>query len=145
MSQLPLPQVCFICICLFANAADHGQENLRRNNRRAWQYMLPLLFPLAILLYLWQYVGSDKWTPIPVPSCGEHSTLYVVQPGESCWAIVEERGGTLDDLIKMNPDLDCQLLKAGQRICVPTTNPSQRIGGRIHKVPMLRRPWLALY
>ncbi|KUJ08303.1 uncharacterized protein LY89DRAFT_691170 [Mollisia scopiformis] len=87
--------------------------------RQSWQYLLPLLFPLAVLLYLYQFLGSNSSSPEPM-QCGENSVVYSVKPDESCWAIASERGVTVADLMKLNPHMDCEVLKVGEMICVPS-------------------------
>lgn len=82
--------------------------------------MLPLiLFPLAILLWLYNFLNSTS-SPSEVVNCAaQDAVLYVVKQGDSCWGIVEEHGGTVEGLIGLNPGLDCRLLEVGKGICVP--------------------------
>jgi LysM repeat protein len=41
---------------------------------------------------------------------------YTVQPGDTPSSIAEETGVPLDDILRLNPDLDPQTLSPGQRI-----------------------------
>jgi hypothetical protein len=105
-------------------ADQRKEQELRKNDREAWQYMLPLLFPLAVLIYLFNFLGPNSSSSDSLGSvfCGEpHTVSYVTKSGDSCWVIANEHGGTMEDLIKMNPELECEPLKIGQTICIPLT------------------------
>lgn len=100
------------------------EQEMRKNDREAWQYMLPLLFPLAVLIYLFNFLGPNSSSSDSLGSvfCGEpHTVSYVTKSGDSCWDIADQRGATMEDLMKMNPSLECEPLTIGQTICVPST------------------------
>lgn len=81
--------------------------------------MLPFfLMVLVVLLALYRFLGSTVNAHAPL-LCPDHSIRYVVKPGDSCWAITNERGFIVDDLTKLNPGMDCSQLKAGAEICIP--------------------------
>ena len=81
--------------------------------------MLPFFLLVSVLLLaLYRFLGSAASTTMPLV-CGENSARYLVKPGDSCWAIANERGATVEDLMKLNQGIDCSLLNAGREICVP--------------------------
>jgi LysM repeat protein len=53
------------------------------------------------------------------PSSGEGT--YVVQEGDTCGAIAEANGVTLEDFLAANPaiDADCTNLQVGQEVVIP--------------------------
>jgi LysM repeat protein len=81
--------------------------------------MLPFFLLVSVtLLALYRFLGSAGTTTIPFV-CAEDSVRYSVKSGDSCWAIANDHGITVADLIKLNQDVDCNLLQAGRDICVP--------------------------
>jgi LysM repeat protein len=82
--------------------------------------MLPFFLLVSVsLLALFRFLGSPGQAPKSLV-CPENSAGYLVKPGDSCWAISNERGATVADLLKLNQGMDCNRLKAGREICVPT-------------------------
>ena len=92
---------------------------MRKGNSAAWRYMLPFFLLVSVfLLALYRFLWSAAPTPL---ACAKNSVLYLVKPGDSCWAIANDRGATVADLMKFNQGMDCSLLKAGTEICVPVS------------------------
>jgi hypothetical protein len=48
------------------------------------------------------------------------STGYTVVAGDSCWAIANANGKTLDDLRSLNPGVNCDNLQIHQMLCLAT-------------------------
>lgn len=83
--------------------------------------MLPFfLLVTVVLLALFRFLGfgTGMFTPF---GCEEGALPYSVKPGDSCWAIASDRGATVEDLQRLNEGLNCDLLKAGKKICVPVS------------------------
>lgn len=99
--------------------AIKGQA-MRKGDGKAWRYMLPFFLLVSVfLLALYRFLGSAA-APTPV-ACAENSVRYLVKPGDSCWAIANDRGATVADLMRLNQGMECSLLKAGRVICVPVS------------------------
>ncbi|ATY60260.1 peptidoglycan-binding domain [Cordyceps militaris] len=90
----------------------------------SWRHeLMPLLnFGVIIgvaLLLLWWYLhvaaGSDEGSALECPS-GTGS--YTIHKGDTCWDIAEAHGGSVDDILRLNPKLDCDKLSVGSQICL---------------------------
>ncbi|OHF04698.1 LysM domain-containing protein [Colletotrichum orchidophilum] len=97
------------------------------NERKGWrQEMKPLLnFFVLIGLFLlvltwWLYRTPTAEEQVAVPKCGAQAVPYKIEVGNTCWAIAEGQKMTIDDLIKANEGLDCDKLRPGTFICMPT-------------------------
>ncbi|QPH10924.1 hypothetical protein C2857_002448 [Epichloe festucae Fl1] len=53
------------------------------------------------------------------PTCSPDQSTYVIHQGDTCWAIVEGRGSSVDDILRANEGLDCDRLRIGSIICLP--------------------------
>jgi LysM repeat protein len=85
-------------------------------NLQSVRYMLPFfLLVSVVLLGLYRFLESGVPTPL---TCAENSSPYLVKSGDSCWAIAGDRGATVEDLVRFNNGLYCDLLRAGSEICV---------------------------
>lgn len=83
-----------------------------------------LLVGLCLMLLFWylHYAASpsdsDEETA-PELSCPNDNAPYTIQKGDSCWGLANERSITVDDVVALNPGLDCEKLLAGSGICLP--------------------------
>lgn len=77
-----------------------------------------LLIGVVLLLLFWYLhiaAGSDQEAVLECPS----GTLpYTIHKGDTCWAIAEKHKGSVDDIIKLNPSIDCDELAVGSQICL---------------------------
>ena len=84
-----------------------------------------LIIGLCLLLLFWflyRSAGGDSEPepqPEPQPQCVDGLESYTVVKGDTCWAIGDERGITVDDILKANKGLDCDKLAVGAQICLP--------------------------
>lgn len=83
-------------------------------------FMIIALFLIGVFYYLRNTAGKMD-EDVQKLECGRRNTVYHVQSGDTCWALADTRGLTVDDLLKENANLDCDKLMVGQTICVPTT------------------------
>jgi LysM repeat protein len=96
------------------------EQAIRKADNEAWRYILPFfLLILVVLFALFRFLGSAAG-PTPLV-CAENSVRYLVKVGDSCWAIANNHGAKVADLIRLNHGTDCSLLKAGVEICVPVS------------------------
>lgn len=100
------------------------------HQRSSWRAeLMPLLnFGLLIcvcLMALFWYLhatassSTDEDETVPQLSCPEDSAPYTVAKGDSCWDLAKGHGITVDELVALNPALDCDKLLAGSDICLP--------------------------
>lgn len=99
-----------------------------RQDRTSWRYeMGPMLnfgviVGLSLLLLFWylSWAGSpSKDHEVPALSCPERSSEYRIKGDDTCWDIAEALDVTVDDVLELNPKLDCGALMPGSRICLP--------------------------
>ncbi|MCR4424661.1 MAG: LysM domain-containing protein [Firmicutes bacterium] len=64
----------------------------------------------------------DEFYATQVPYC-PGGTIYVIQPGDTFWALARRFGTTVEALIAANPGVDPNRLMVGQRICIPVAPP----------------------
>ena len=96
------------------------EQAIHKGDREAWRYILPFFLLVSVfLLALFRFLGSAATlTPL---ACSENSVQYLVESGDSCWAIANDHGATVADLMRLNQGMDCSLLKDGSKICVPVS------------------------
>ncbi|TFL06607.1 hypothetical protein BDV98DRAFT_600625 [Pterulicium gracile] len=88
------------------------------NHSAASRQLYPFYLLIAVVLLLcWKYVLSPGLRQSE-PLCDPASHAHLVQPGDSCWAISEKHGISLDDLKGNNPTLNCDTLMPGNTICI---------------------------
>jgi LysM repeat protein len=98
--------------------------------RTSWRAdMMPLLnfgvlIGLFLLVLFWflHYMAS-KDSPSQAPSqgtldCPGLSSEYTIAKGDTCWAIAEAFDSTVEAIKRDNPDVNCDRLMVGSRICV---------------------------
>jgi hypothetical protein len=92
----------------------------------SWRHeMMPLfnffliigLFMIGVFFYLRGAVGSSH--RMPKVQCGLGTVEYGIKGGDTCWAIAQMSGSSVDALRKENRGLNCDALKIGHIICVP--------------------------
>lgn len=66
-------------------------------------------------------VGQIICIPVEEPpmSCPEGAVIYVVKSGDTLYKIAEGLNTTVDSIVKLNPDIDPEVLSVGQKICTP--------------------------
>ncbi|KDQ06834.1 carbohydrate-binding module family 50 protein [Botryobasidium botryosum FD-172 SS1] len=100
-------------------ATEEGQLPPDSLSRSSYRTLLPFFLIICAFLLLVIRLSSPSLAK-PWPACPEHSRPYEVKSGDTCWAITTPSGGSVDNLRRLNPGLDCAALMPGQRICVPT-------------------------
>ncbi|TFY51031.1 hypothetical protein EVG20_g11202 [Dentipellis fragilis] len=89
-----------------------------------------MLFPffliviVVLLLVLRVFVFPHSSSHDTVVLCPKGSTASTIVAGDTCWDIAEAHGCKLDDIMKLNPALQCEALKPGNKICVPLDDTS---------------------
>jgi LysM repeat protein len=112
---------------------EQRNQSVEQNHREAVRTMLPFaLLIFVFLLVVFRVVnggfgfggGSDKsladQAAAQADTCHSGSQLQV-EKGDTCWAIAEDYGLTVDELLRIrgNDEVDCNRLRVGQGICVP--------------------------
>ncbi|KAI0652671.1 hypothetical protein C8Q79DRAFT_898267 [Trametes meyenii] len=90
----------------------------------AYRMILPfVLIVAAFLLLVFRLVHSS--TPANPPEtahCTGNSEAYNIVRGDTCWALSQTRGCTVQDILNVNQGLDCEALRPGQAICLPPSH-----------------------
>lgn len=99
------------------------------HSRTSWRAeLMPLLnFGMLVglcLLGLFWYLhvsasSDDDGEVVPELICPDENVVYSVEKGDSCWDLAKDRGISVDDVLDLNPKLDCDTLKFGTEICLP--------------------------
>lgn len=76
-----------------------------------------LLLVVLFLLLVWRFFGPS-WSSTPF-ACPDGTEVYRVKTGDTCWAIAERVGSSVQELVEMNEGLECEALRAGAGVCVP--------------------------
>ncbi|KAG6040657.1 hypothetical protein E4U41_007558 [Claviceps citrina] len=96
----------------------------RAVQQRSWRAeLMPLLnfgviigvSLLGLFWYLHYAAGSDETLR---PACSADQSTYSMHQGDNCWAIETARDLSVDDILRANRHLDCQMLHAGSAICL---------------------------
>lgn len=99
---------------------DIDQEEIVRDNREAWRYMLPFfLLVIAFLFFLVAPPWRRNFGQSPSIQCDDTSFPYEISSGETCWRIADTLSTNVEHLKSINPGLDCDRLQIGSAICVP--------------------------
>ncbi|KAK1765214.1 peptidoglycan-binding LysM domain-protein [Phialemonium atrogriseum] len=92
----------------------------------SWRHeMMPLLnFALLIgltlvVLFWFLYRGAGSGGKKAEVRCEPGSEVYTIKSGDTCWAIAEDRGISVEDILGWNPKLVCDALAVGSMICLP--------------------------
>lgn len=110
----------------YADYVDGGSSQPHRSWR---QENMPLLnFFLIIGLFLlavFYFMGvSFSGGGTTKPMCGEGQAEYEVRRGDTCWAIAETRGMSVQELTGLNPGVDCDKLGVGSVLCLSGKAPA---------------------
>jgi hypothetical protein len=101
---------------------EQNNAELERGNKQAIRLMLPfalLVLVFLFLLFRFLYGGADD--NVPQVQCDEGYHKIQIKKGETCWAVAQAHGLGVEDLLELggNEDVDCDMLKVGQQMCVP--------------------------
>ncbi|RYO65145.1 hypothetical protein AA0113_g5224 [Alternaria arborescens] len=97
-------------------------EAIEKDNRSAVRMMLP--FALLVLVFLFLvFKLVDKSEDTYVSACGKGNRQAYISKGDTCWALAEAHGISVDDFLSLrgNEGVDCDKLRIGWGICLPTT------------------------
>ncbi|KAJ7589512.1 hypothetical protein C8J56DRAFT_938779 [Mycena floridula] len=99
--------------------APDANSSPYQETRSPYRTLFPFFLVIGvILLSVWRFVLNPGFAPPPRP-CPDHSVAYMVAPGDSCWAISNAHGKTVEELQGLNPTLVCQNLMPGSTVCLP--------------------------
>jgi len=106
-----------------AGAAPHRS---RFGNAQAYRTLFPfLMMVVVVLLLVLRLLAPSHHVEDPVlEMCTDYSRAYRVKAGDTCWDIANTRGFTVDELLKANPGLDCDLLTPSEVVCLPGEKPT---------------------
>ncbi|ETW86619.1 hypothetical protein HETIRDRAFT_413020 [Heterobasidion irregulare TC 32-1] len=103
-----------------AEDADQPPRPKLSSNDSPYRMLFPFfLIVIVVLLLVWRLIVAPA-NSRPVLTCPEHSTSSVIVFGDTCWAIAQAHGCVVDDILRLNPKLNCDVLRPGARICIPS-------------------------
>jgi LysM repeat protein len=88
-------------------------SNINCNALQIGQIICAQILPTSIITN----AITSTLAPVVTPS---NCLTYTISNGDSCWSITALSGLTLNQLISLNPTLNCNNLPVGQPICVQT-------------------------
>lgn len=88
-------------------------------NTDAYRTLFPFFLIIAVvLLLIWRLILHPGLGLSPTV-CPTNSTVYLVQPGDSCWEISQAHGFSFEKLTKLNEGVNCEVLMPGTTLCIP--------------------------
>lgn len=108
-----------------SDGAEYERHGQVVDNRAAWRYMFPFFLLVMVFLFL---VIAPPWSwrrdvdQGPRIQCGAGTIAHEVKGGDTCYDIAQTFSTSVDELKRLNTDLDCDRLQIGSRICVPGSN-----------------------
>ncbi|KIM69911.1 carbohydrate-binding module family 50 protein [Scleroderma citrinum Foug A] len=95
---------------------EHGTQHALRGG--SYRPLFPFFLIIAVVLLLvWRLtLLRTHVTPAPCPST---TTPYIVESGDTCYDIARRHNTTLDKFLIVNPQIVCNKLMPGDRVCVP--------------------------
>ncbi|KZT02226.1 carbohydrate-binding module family 50 protein [Laetiporus sulphureus 93-53] len=105
-------------------AVDPDQPPHRSSgNTQAYKMLFPFLLIVAVVLLLVIRLVVYHSRPDPdhpdASLCPGKSEVAQVNTGDTCWKLAQTSNSTLEELLHVNPGLDCNQLLPGQSICLP--------------------------
>jgi hypothetical protein len=102
----------------------HDGEHVQRHWRADLMPLLNfgLLIGLCLLGLFWLlYLRRPAAAPFESDACGDRTFTHWIEKGDTCWAITQKYHIILDDLLAVNPNINCDALRPGRAMCVPHT------------------------
>ncbi|KAF5020659.1 hypothetical protein F66182_7315 [Fusarium sp. NRRL 66182] len=90
---------------------------------RPFLNFLMLVVLSLVLLFWFLRRGSPAEELEPIPDCPKGTVAYAVKQGDTCWDIAKKNGLSLEELLGKNAGLNCDALRANDRVCVPVKEP----------------------
>ncbi|KAI0370075.1 hypothetical protein BV20DRAFT_967084 [Pilatotrama ljubarskyi] len=104
-----------------ANGPDFVYPRHTSRTDNAYRMILPFFLIIAVVLLLvFRLVHSS--TPANPPEtilCPGGTEAYHIVRGDTCWALSQARGCTVQDILDVNQELNCEALRLGQAVCLP--------------------------
>ncbi|EGN93732.1 carbohydrate-binding module family 50 protein [Serpula lacrymans var. lacrymans S7.3] len=100
-------------------STDENASPRQRYNTGAYRTLFPFFLIIAVVLLLvWRLVFLPTQSA-PSEPCPDKTLPYYVKSGDTCWDISKAHKCSLDDLLNANPEVRCEKLLPGKRLCVP--------------------------
>ncbi|KAG2022590.1 hypothetical protein CC2G_000327 [Coprinopsis cinerea AmutBmut pab1-1] len=91
----------------------------RLSNSNSYRSLFPFFLIIAVILLL-------VWRVVLAPNiltgnkrCPEDTSLYYIQPGDSCWDVAKTHGIDFEKFKALNPKVNCDPLMPGTSVCLP--------------------------
>ncbi|KAI6015623.1 carbohydrate-binding module family 50 protein [Pisolithus marmoratus] len=111
-------------------SSSHGSRHTLRGG--SYRTLFPFFLVVSVVLLLvWRLVLlPTRVAPAPCPST---TISYIVQTGDTCYDIARSHNTALEKLLIVNPQIACNKLMPGDRVCVPDegSSISRRFGRHV--------------
>ncbi|KAI0640249.1 hypothetical protein C8Q77DRAFT_121917 [Trametes polyzona] len=102
-----------------ANGSFYPRQTSRTDS--AYRVLLPFfLIVVVVLLLVFRLVHPSPSNPPEAIHCPGSSQAYNVARGDTCWALSQAQGCTVQDILDLNSGLNCDALRPGQANCLPS-------------------------
>ncbi|ETS87054.1 hypothetical protein PFICI_00882 [Pestalotiopsis fici W106-1] len=81
-------------------------------------FMIVGLFLIGVFFYL-RATARQMDDRLRQGQCGTDGVPYTIHHGDTCWDIANARDSSVETLLGLNTNLDCDRLQVGKSICVP--------------------------
>lgn len=98
-----------------------GWEEERNSWRQAWAPLLNFFLLIGLFLIGVGWLLYGRSGAAPSAECAEGDEVYKIAKGDTCWAIAQTRGTTVEEILKRagNDGVDCDALAVGGVMCLP--------------------------
>ncbi|KAF3357598.1 hypothetical protein VDGD_01171 [Verticillium dahliae] len=94
-------------------------EHEKESWRQSWAPLLNFFVLIGLFLCGVVWLLYRHKAPVEKLDCGIGQAEYRIAKGDTCWAIAEDKGTSVEGLLGINVGLDCDRLRIGRTICVP--------------------------
>ena len=101
---------------LHRTGGGYVDKSSERLDKPAWHYVLPFVVIICLTLFGTFYFLSGPPAPL---LCGDGLRAYRVRSTDTCSKISNKWETTIVELERLNPEMDCDRLTIGRKMCVP--------------------------
>jgi hypothetical protein len=123
---MDMPHCLTACVFLYVTGLLHLTDRfilktprVRFAKDNSYRMLFPFFLIIIVFLLLVFRLVLPTSSRAPEVTCPSGSTASMVVTGDTCWDIAVAHGCKLDELLKLNPAVDCEKLRPGQSLCVP--------------------------
>ncbi|CRK49002.1 hypothetical protein BN1723_008322 [Verticillium longisporum] len=103
----------------FVPGTPRRWQHEKESWRQSWAPLLNFFVLIGLFLCSVVWLLYRNKAPVEKLDCGIGQAEYRIAKGDTCWAIAEDKGTSVEGLPGINVGLDCDKLRIGRTICVP--------------------------